>query len=180
MKIFLKVCAVVKFAHQNLIIHRDLKPNNILVTADGTVKLLDFGVAKLLQPDLLDVSGNFTLGTNILTPNYASPEQLKGETITTASDVYSLGVLLYELLSGHRPYDLKDKSLPEILRIISEEVPRKPSEVLEREQVVSLTFSARVCARLPSFGRLDDPHVLEKIDNSRAQMSGAEVGGHSR
>ena len=128
LKIFLKVCEAVKFAHQNLIIHRDLKPNNILVTVDGTVKLLDFGVAKLLQPDLLDVSGNLTLGTNILTPNYASPEQLKGETITTASDVYSLGVLLYELLSGNRPYDLKDKSLPEILRIISEQVPPRPSE----------------------------------------------------
>jgi len=128
LKIFLRVCEAVKFAHQNLIIHRDLKPNNILVTADGTVKLLDFGVAKLLQPDLLDVSGNVTLRTNILTPNYASPEQLKGETITTASDVYSLGVLLYELLSGSRPYDLKDKSLPEILRIISEQLPPRPSE----------------------------------------------------
>jgi eukaryotic-like serine/threonine-protein kinase len=138
LKIFLKVCAAVQFAHQNLIIHRDLKPNNILVTADGTVKLLDFGVAKLLQPDLLDVSSNFTLGTNILTPNYASPEQLMGETITTASDVYSLGVLLYELLCGNRPHDLKDKSLPEMLRIISQEVPPKPSEtkVQIREQVV--------------------------------------------
>jgi WD40 repeat protein/serine/threonine protein kinase len=127
LQIFLKVCEAVQFAHQNLVIHRDLKPNNILVTGDGTVKLLDFGVAKLLQPDLLDVSNDFTSGTNILTPNYASPEQLMGGTITTASDVYSLGVLLYELLSGNRPYDLKEKSLPEILRIISEEVLPRPS-----------------------------------------------------
>jgi WD40 repeat protein len=134
LNIFLKVCDAVKYAHQNLIIHRDLKPNNVLVTADGTVKLLDFGVAKLLQPELLDVSQNFTMGANILTPNYASPEQLKGEAITTASDVYSLGVLLYELLSGHRPYDLKDKSLPEILRIISEQVPPKPSDTIDNEQ----------------------------------------------
>jgi WD40 repeat protein/serine/threonine protein kinase len=127
LKVFLKVCEAVKYAHQNLIIHRDLKPNNILVTADGTVKLLDFGVAKLLQPELPEVSQQLTIGANILTPNYASPEQLKGETTTTTSDVYSLGVLLYELLSGSRPYDLKDKSLPEILRVISEEVPPKPS-----------------------------------------------------
>jgi eukaryotic-like serine/threonine-protein kinase len=134
LNIFLKVCDAVKYAHQNLIIHRDLKPNNVLVTADGTVKLLDFGVAKLLQPELLDVSQNFTMGANILTPNYASPEQLKGEAITTASDVYSLGVLLYELLSGHRPYDLKDKSLPEILRIISQQVPPKPSDTIDNEQ----------------------------------------------
>jgi WD40 repeat protein/serine/threonine protein kinase len=142
LKIFLKVCEAVKFAHQNLIIHRDLKPNNILVTADGAVKLLDFGVAKLLQPDLLDVSSNFTLGTNTLTPNYASPEQLMGETITTASDVYSLGVLLYELLCGNRPHDLKDKSLPQILRIISEELPPKPSETgVIRERVASTARS---------------------------------------
>jgi WD40 repeat protein/serine/threonine protein kinase len=163
LKIFLKVCEAVKFAHQNLISHRDLKPNNILVTADGTVKLLDFGVAKLLQPDLLDVSSNFTLGTNILTPNYASPEQLMGETITTASDVYSLGVLLYELLCGNRPHDLKDKSLPEILRIISQEVPPKPSEtgVEIREQVANAALSAsglhsRTSARRALRGDLDN------------------------
>lgn len=163
LKIFLKVCEAVKFAHQNLIIHRDLKPNNILVTADGTVKLLDFGVAKLLQPDLLEVSNSFTLGTNILTPNYASPEQLMGETITTASDVYSLGVLLYELLCGNRPHDLKDKSLPEILRIISQEVPPKPSEtrVDVREQVPNAALSAsglhsRTSARRALRGDLDN------------------------
>lgn len=163
LKIFLKVCEAVQFAHQNLVIHRDLKPNNILVTPDGTVKLLDFGVAKLLRPDLLDVSSNFTLGTNILTPNYASPEQLMGETVTTASDVYSLGVLLYELLCGNRPHDLKDKSLPEILRIISQEVPPKPSEteVQMREQVASPALSAsglhsRTGARRALRGDLDN------------------------
>ena len=144
LKIFLRVCEAVKYAHQNLIIHRDLKPNNILVTAGGTVKLLDFGVAKLLQPELLDVSQSLTMGANIMTPNYASPEQLKGETITTASDVYSLGVLLYELLSGRRPYDLKDKSLPEILHVISEQVPAKPSEMemQAREQMSNSDSSA--------------------------------------
>ena len=144
LKIFLRICEAVKFAHQNLIIHRDLKPNNILVTADGTVKLLDFGVAKLLQPELLDVSRSLTMGAHVLTPNYASPEQLKGEAITTASDVYSLGVLLYELLSGNRPYDLNDKSLPEMLRIISEQKPQKPSETKDpaRAQMATTSLSA--------------------------------------
>ncbi len=178
---FLKVCEAVKFAHQNLIIHRDLKPNNILVTADGTVKLLDFGVAKLLQPDVLDVSSNFTLGTNILTPNYASPEQLKGETITTASDVYSLGVLLYELLSGNRPYDLKDKSLPEMLRIISDQVVRRPSEteVQIREQMASPALSAsglhsRTGARRAVRGDLDNIclKALAKDRHERYQTVG--------
>ena len=125
--LFLKVCSAVKFAHQNLIIHRDLKPNNIFVTDEGEVKLLDFGIAKLLRPELLDITGDLSYGANILTPNYSSPEQLRYENITTASDVYSLGVILYELLTEHRPHDLKQKSLPEILRIISQENPTKPS-----------------------------------------------------
>lgn len=130
LSLFLEVCEAVKFAHQNLIIHRDLKPANILVTAEGKPKLLDFGVAKLLQPELLDITTDFTVGANILTPNYASPEQLKGENITTASDVYSLGVILYEILTGKRPHNLKSKSLPDILKIITEEIPNSPSYVL--------------------------------------------------
>jgi eukaryotic-like serine/threonine-protein kinase len=189
LNIFLKVCEAVKFAHQNLIIHRDLKPNNILVTADGTVKLLDFGVAKLLQPDVLDVSSNFTLGTNILTPNYASPEQLKGETITTASDVYSLGVLLYELLSGNRPYDFKDKSLPEILRIISDQVVPRPSETAQiREQMASPSLStsglhSRMGARRALRGDLDNIclKALAKERRERYQTVGelsADINRH--
>ncbi|HMS42007.1 MAG TPA: serine/threonine-protein kinase [Pyrinomonadaceae bacterium] len=130
LKLFLEVCEAVKFAHQNLIIHRDLKPANILVTAEGKPKLLDFGVAKLLRPELLDITTDFTVGANILTPNYASPEQLKGENITTASDVYSLGVILYEILTGKRPHDLKSKTLPEILKAITEEIPKFPSDAL--------------------------------------------------
>ena len=125
--LFLRICEPVKYAHQNLIIHRDLKPSNIMISEDGTPKLLDFGIAKLLDPALVDVTKDFTIGANILTPGYASPEQLKNENITTASDVYSLGVLLYELLTGKRPHDLKDKSLPEILHIVTETSPLSPS-----------------------------------------------------
>lgn len=134
LKLFLEVCEAVKFAHQNLIIHRDLKPANILINQNGNPKLLDFGVAKLIQPELLDITHDFTVGANILTPNYASPEQLKGENITTASDVYSLGVILYEILTGKRPHDLKSKSLPEILQIITQEIPKLPSEAVNQEE----------------------------------------------
>src|ERR1041385_3093323 len=103
LKLFLAVCEAVQHAHQNLIVHRDLKPGNILVTRDGSPKLLDFGIAKLLDPDQEPFALTRT-ELRPMTPDYASPEQVQGEPITTASDVYSLGVLLYVLLTGRRPY----------------------------------------------------------------------------
>ena len=107
LKLFRQVCTAVQFAHQNLIVHRDLKPSNIIVTADGTPKLLDFGIAKLLSAAPA-VETTATIG-RVLTPEYASPEELRGLAVTTSSDVYSLGVVLYELLSGHRPFNFESR-----------------------------------------------------------------------
>src|SRR5436189_5521845 len=127
--IFRKVCAAVAYAHQNLVIHRDIKPSNILVTAEGEPKLLDFGIAKLLNAED-EMFTQTALGLRVMTPEYASPEQIKGERITTASDVYSLGVLLYELLSGQKPYRLKTRTREEIARAVTEQEPQRPSTAL--------------------------------------------------
>ena len=102
--LFCEVCSAVQYAHQNLIVHRDLKPGNVLVTTDGKAKLLDFGIAKILEPgDAAAADQGLTI-IPIMTPDFASPEQVRGETISTASDVYALGVVLYVLLTGQRPF----------------------------------------------------------------------------
>jgi serine/threonine protein kinase len=131
LELFRKVCSAVSYAHQNLIVHRDLKPSNILVTADGTPKLLDFGIAKLLHPDWsLETDEATATMFRLMTPEYASPEQIRGLPITTASDVYSLGVVLYELLSGERPYKINSRLPQEVANIILTEEPIKPSSVV--------------------------------------------------
>ncbi|MEO8231908.1 MAG: serine/threonine-protein kinase [Ignavibacteriota bacterium] len=129
LKLFREVCTAVQYAHQNLVIHRDLKPGNILVAKNGIPKLLDFGIAKLIDEDLVDSNESLTrTGVWHLTPEYASPEQIKGEKITTASDVYSLGVLLYQILTGVQPYKISTNSHAAISKIITEENVKKPSE----------------------------------------------------
>jgi len=134
--LFLEVADAVQLAHRNLVVHRDLKPANILVTADGQPKLLDFGIAKLLGPASGEGVLQTALGTRPLTPAYASPEQVRGEPVTTATDVYALGVLLYELLTGRRPYALGpeiDVSNPEALAaVICESEPLRPSLAVTR------------------------------------------------
>lgn len=127
LNLFLGVCQAVQFAHQNLVVHRDLKPDNIFVAEDGTPRLLDFGTAKLMSPSLGDPGSEMTRqGFSSFTPQYASPEQVLGNPITTASDTYSLGVLLYLLLTGSLPYELKEITTAEMVRVICEEPPRKP------------------------------------------------------
>ncbi|NKB90323.1 MAG: tetratricopeptide repeat protein [Acidobacteria bacterium] len=130
-ELFRTVCDAVQVAHQNLIVHRDLKPGNILVTSDGKAKLLDFGIAKLLNPELnADAHDPTMLELRVMTPEYASPEQMQGRAVTTASDVYSLGVLLYELLTGHRPYSVSNLPLHEMEVLVSTVEPPLPSEIV--------------------------------------------------
>jgi len=132
-QLFRQICAAVQYAHQNLIVHRDLKPDNILVTPDGTAKLLDFGIAKLLDPTASAFASPVTAtALRLMTPAYASPEQARGLPVTTSSDIYSLGVILYELLTGHRPYQLIGNLSQDLLQVICEQQPERPSLAIQR------------------------------------------------
>jgi eukaryotic-like serine/threonine-protein kinase len=129
LSLFSNVCSAVQYAHQNLIIHRDLKPSNILITVNGQVKLLDFGISKVFTEEPND-AGLTSTGVFVMTPEYASPEQIRSEMITTASDIYSLGLILYKLLTGDFPYRIKNFTPLELERSICLTEPEKPSTLI--------------------------------------------------
>jgi eukaryotic-like serine/threonine-protein kinase len=137
LRLFIQICEAVSYAHQNLVVHRDIKPSNILVDQSGRPKLLDFGIAKLLQND--DPSGAATLltreGEGVLTPAYAAPEQVSGGPVTTATDVYALGVLLYVLLTGRHPAGVTPQSYAEMFRAVVETEPKRLSDAMPRDML---------------------------------------------
>jgi serine/threonine-protein kinase len=156
LELFLEVCAPVQFAHERLVVHCDIKPRNIFVTEDGHVKLLDFGVARLVDPEAVgdDVTGLW------FTPAYASPEQVRREPPGTASDVYSLGVLLYEVLTGHRPYRFPSRLPDDVVRTVGEVNPRPPSAVVT--QPTERTRDGEVPAVTLASSRRSTPQGMRK------------------
>jgi serine/threonine protein kinase/tetratricopeptide (TPR) repeat protein len=169
LRIFQQVCSAVHYAHERQIIHRDIKPGNILVTATGTPKLLDFGIAKILDPDLIHESINPTSTMmRLMTLEYASPEQIRGGEITRCSDVYGLGVLLYELLSAHRPYSFAGCAPHEVSRIICEEMPVAPSAaVIKTENLLPIYNLGGVTPEKAALMRGD-----EDLESLRRELSG--------
>ncbi|HTO73819.1 MAG TPA: serine/threonine-protein kinase, partial [Gemmatimonadales bacterium] len=177
----LEVAAAVQHAHQALIVHRDLKPSNILVAESGEVKLLDFGIAKLLDPS---GGAEDTTQLRALTPAYASPEQIRGERVTVGSDVYSLGVVLYRLLAGREPFDLRGRSPGEIERLLMEQDPEPPSRAARRAAAPGIRERARALSGdldlivLKALGKRPEdryPSIAAMADDLRHHLEGRPV-----
>jgi len=175
--LFLEVCDAVAYAHRHLVVHRDLKPSNILVTPDGSPKLLDFGLAKLLQPDA-GVGGERTeTGFRLLTPDYASPEQVRGERITTSTDIYSLGVVLYHLLAGRGPYRTTDRHSAEaIARAVCDQEPERPGASRDLDNIVLKALRKEPERRYESVGALAED--LKRYLEGRPVMARKDTLGY--
>jgi serine/threonine protein kinase/Tfp pilus assembly protein PilF len=170
LRLFTQICDAVQYAHDKLVIHRDLKPTNILVSEAGIPKLLDFGIAKLLNPELIsETTPQTTLGARLMTIEYASPEQVQALPITFRSDIYSLGVILYELLTGHSPYRFRNLMPHEVARAIIEDEPAPPSVAISQPNTrVPVSLVDREAATLASFSDTRP----ELIDNLRKELEG--------
>ena len=172
--LFRKICGAVSYAHQRLVIHRDIKPANIRVTSEGEPKLLDFGIARLLDPATSAVPEMTMTFAAVMTPDYASPEQVRGETITTASDVYSLGVVLYELLTEQKPYKIDHRSPATLARAVTEQEPTRPSTV-----VASTSGGSRTGWKVESQLRGDLDNIVMKALRKEPERRYASVGQFS-
>lgn len=180
LQLFLDVCSAVGYAHQNLVVHRDLKPSNILVDREGKPKLLDFGIAKLLDPSAMPFAVEQTrTSMRPMTLAYAAPEQVAGARITTATDVYSLGVLLFRLLAGRLPYELSGQhSTEEILTLLRQDPPR-PSQVLAatlEQGPAPLTWNGQDAGRIARSLRGDLDNIVRKAMRYEAEERYASVG----
>ncbi|HEX7070801.1 MAG TPA: serine/threonine-protein kinase, partial [Rhodothermales bacterium] len=179
LRLFCDVCAAVQFAHQNLVVHRDLKPSNILVDFGGVVKLLDFGISKLMAGADEGESAQTRTEARVMTPDYASPEQVLGGRITTATDVYALGIILYELLTERRPYDVGTLTASEIARVICEQPPPRPSAVVRGDDRLRRRLSGDldtiVLRALQKDPERRYPYAAQLLEDIRRHLDGLPV-----